>query len=256
MNYWNDRAAIITGAGEGIGFSIAEALSRKGASVLLNDLDPEKAEDAARELDSFPGKVISFAGDVADLNVIREMVRDCTNTFGSVDFVIANAGLSLFSDFLETEPEEFNRLLAVNLQGSYFLAQQACREIIRNGRGGRVLFTSSVTAHIGHPHLSAYGMTKAGIEMLAKALVTELAPYNITINAIAPGATITPRNLKMDPDYATTWGVLTPRGKAATSENIADAAIFLLSPEAEHITGQTLVVDGGWTSQGRVPEGF
>jgi 3-oxoacyl-[acyl-carrier protein] reductase len=106
---------------------------------------------------------------------------------------------------------------------------------------------SSVTGHQAHKNLAAYGMSKAALEMLAKNLVLELSPFNITINAIAPGATITERT-KSDPNYEKTWSGITPTGRPATTTDIAQAALFLVSPEAGHITGQSLVIDGGWTS--------
>jgi NAD(P)-dependent dehydrogenase (short-subunit alcohol dehydrogenase family) len=115
------------------------------------------------------------------------------------------------------------------------------------GTGGSILFTSSVTGHQAHKQLAAYGMSKAALEMLAKHLVPELSPYRINVNAIAPGATLTERTLH-DPEYAATWAQLTPLGRAADVSDIADAATFLVSPQARHITGQTLIVDGGWTS--------
>jgi 3-oxoacyl-[acyl-carrier protein] reductase len=113
--------------------------------------------------------------------------------------------------------------------------------------GSAILLTSSVTAHQSHENLAAYAMSKAAIEMLAKNLVIELAPLGIRINTIAPGATLTERTAT-DPDYALTWARLTPLGRPAAVNQIADAAIFLLSDAASHITGQTLIVDGGWTS--------
>lgn len=115
------------------------------------------------------------------------------------------------------------------------------------GTGGRILFTSSVTGHQAHKNLAAYGMTKAALEMLAKNLVIELSPYRITVNAIAPGATITERTTN-DPDYEKIWSTLTPLGRPATVNDIAQAALFLLSDGARHITGQSLVIDGGWTA--------
>jgi 3-oxoacyl-[acyl-carrier protein] reductase len=117
----------------------------------------------------------------------------------------------------------------------------------QQGNGGRILFTSSVTGHQAHKELAAYGMTKAALEMLAKSLVLELSPYKITVNAIAPGATMTERT-EQDKGFAETWSRITPMGRPANVQDIAEAALFLLSPGASHITGQSLIIDGGWTS--------
>ena len=113
--------------------------------------------------------------------------------------------------------------------------------------GGAILFTSSVTGHQAHKDLAAYGMSKAALEMLAKNLVIELSPYKITVNTIAPGATLTERTLD-DPAYEKTWSTLTPMGRPAHTLDIANAALFLVSDMARHITGQSLIIDGGWTS--------
>ncbi len=113
--------------------------------------------------------------------------------------------------------------------------------------GGRILFMSSVVGHQAHKNLAAYAITKAGLEMLAKNLVIELSPYNITVNTIAPGATLTERTLH-DAEYEKTWSRITPMGKPATVDDIANAALFMVSPASGQITGQSLVIDGGWTS--------
>ena len=122
----------------------------------------------------------------------------------------------------------------------------------KQGTGGSILLTSSVTGHQAHQFLAAYGMTKAAIQMLAKALVIELSPHQININTIAPGATMTERTAE-DPDYLKTWSRITPLGKPASVQDIAAAALFLTSDSAKHITGQSLVIDGGWTSVGPSP---
>ena len=140
--------------------------------------------------------------------------------------------------------------------GSYFLVQAAARQMRAQGQGGRVLLLSSVCGHLAIRSMAAYSMSKAALEMLARALVPELSPHRITINTVAPGATLTPRTLETDPHYDKTWGSKIPLGRAASGEDIASAALFLLSPAASHITGQSLVVDGGWTSVGDVPPGL
>src|SRR5262249_10438538 len=133
------------------------------------------------------------------------------------------------------------------IAGTFFLAQHAANQLKLQEEKGTLLFMSSVTGHQAHKNLAAYGMTKAAIEMLAKNLVIDLSPFGITVNAIAPGATLTERTLN-DVEYKKTWSTITPTGRPAEIDDIVKAALFLVSPHARHITGQTLVVDGGWTS--------
>ncbi len=244
---FHNKTAIVTGAGIGIGFEIAKQLAVQGAAVVLNDLDAELAEKAAGQIASLGGRVLAVGGDASDLKVLQNLVDQAVAQFGHLDIAVANAGITTYGDFFEYSPESFQRLVAVNLQGSFFLAQFAARQMREQGTGGRILFMSSVTGHQSHRHLATYGMTKAGLEMLARGLVLELAPHQITVNAIAPGAKLTERTTT-DTGYAEIWQKITPTGRAATVEDIAHAALFLLSPQAGHITGQTLVVDGGWTA--------
>ena len=136
--------------------------------------------------------------------------------------------------------------MQVNLAGTFFLAQAASKQMIKQGSGGSLLFTSSVTGHQAHKNLAAYAMTKAAIEMLARNLVIELSSYKINVNTIAPGATMTERTLD-DPEYEETWSRLSPTGRPSTAKDIADSALFLVSDQAKQITGQCLVIDGGWS---------
>ena len=241
-----NSVAIITGAGQGIGFEIARRLLAAGSRVLLNDIDPDLTRQAAARLDA-QEHCLALAGDAGDTAFIKEMVDSAVRTFGRLDTVIANAGITLFGDFLDYSPDDFARVMHLNLGGSFFLAQAAALQMRRQGEGGSILFTSSVTAHQAHRHLEAYGMSKAALEMLARSLVVELSPYKITVNTVAPGATITERT-GGDADYERTWSALTPMGRPASVEDIAQAVLFLIGPGARHITGQTLIVDGGWTA--------
>ena len=244
---FQNKVAIVTGAGQGIGREICRQLARQGARVVLNDIEESLAEASADAIRTEKGNCIPFAGDASDVSFIQRIVDETVQHFGKLDIVIANAGITLFGDFLDYKPEDFYQVMKVNLGGSFFLAQAGANQMKGQGTGGSILFMSSVTGHQAHKNLAAYGMSKAALEMLAKTLVIELSPFKITVNAIAPGATITERT-GSDPEYEKTWADITPIGKAAGTEDIAHAALFLVSPLASHITGQTLVIDGGWTS--------
>ncbi|WP_373396860.1 SDR family NAD(P)-dependent oxidoreductase [Algoriphagus halophilus] len=242
------KTAIITGAGQGIGLAIAEKLAAQSVNLILNDLEEGLIKDACDQISKTHGvKAIPVAGDSSDQETINNMIREAVTNFGSLDIVVANAGITLFGNFLEYTREDFMEVTRVNQAGTFFLTQAAAKVMKSQARGGSILLTSSVTAHQSHENLAAYAMSKAAIEMLAKNLVLELAPFGIRVNTIAPGATITNRTA-LDPDYEATWSKLTPLGKPASPEDIADAAGFLVSDASRHITGQTLVVDGGWTS--------
>ncbi len=249
--YWNtafqQKVAIVTGAGQGIGFEISRQLAAEGAIVLLNDLDETLAAKAVQQIQSENGQCIAIPGDASDFGFIQQIVDLAKENYGKLDIVIANAGITLFGDFLTYSPEAFYKVLQVNLGGSFFLAQAAANIMKTQTAGGSILFMSSVTGHQAHKQLAAYSMTKAALEMLAKNLVIELSPLQINVNAIAPGATLTERTVS-DAGYEQTWSRLTPLGKPASTTDIAAAALFLVSDKARHITGQSLVVDGGWTS--------
>lgn len=243
---FTNQVAVITGAGQGIGFEIASQLVDQGANVILNDIDEARARYAADKINK-GGACLAMPGDASDINFIRKMVDEAVNRFGKLSIAIANAGITLFGDFFNYKLEHFEQVMKVNLQGSFFLAQAVAKQMKKQKEGGSILLMSSVTGHQAHKNLAAYGMTKAALEMMAKTLVIELSPFNISINAIAPGATKTERTAE-DTQYEKIWSRITPMGKPATVVDIANAALFLVSPASRHITGQSLVVDGGWSS--------
>jgi len=242
----NEKVAIVTGAGQGIGLELCRRLVQAGAKVILNDVDAALAHKAAEEVASEFGNCVAVPGDSSDQTVIQQMINKAVEEFEKLDIVIANAGITLFGDFFNYTPEAFYRVMQVNLGGTFFLAQAAAKQMKQQASGGSILFTSSVTGHQAHKNLAAYGMSKAALEMLAKNLVIELSEFHINVNTVAPGATLTERTVS-EADYESIWSRITPMGRPAYVSDIANAALFLVSDEAKHITGQTLIVDGGWT---------
>ena len=257
MSTFTGKAVLVTGAGTGIGYALCQAFASAGATVALNDLDPTLCQRAARQINETLGVegVHPYACDVADVQAVRTMLQHFVDAAGRLDIAIANAGITNYEAFLTSTPEAFDRLTSVNLRGSFFTAQAAARIMIAAHIPGRIILMSSVAGIQAHVNLGGYGITKAGIRMMAKIIALEVGPYGITANAISPGATLTDRTLHDDPEYERHWASVTPTGRAGSVEDIVAAALYLASPEARHVTGHTLVVDGGWTLQSPLAAG-
>jgi 3-oxoacyl-[acyl-carrier protein] reductase len=254
---FSTRVAIVTGAGAGIGYGICQALAQAGAYVTLNDIDGELARKAAAAINLATGNesVTPFAQDIADAAAVGGMIDQVAARHGRLDIVVANAGITNFGPFLEYTPEAFDRVVAVNLRGTYFTAQAAARQMIALGANeGRIILMSSVTGVQAYRYLSAYGMTKAAIRHLASLLAVELGQYGITVNAVSPGATVTERTLADDPEYARNWAAVLPTHRVGQVADVVQAVLYLASSGARQVTGQTLVVDGGWTVTSQIPE--
>jgi NAD(P)-dependent dehydrogenase (short-subunit alcohol dehydrogenase family) len=259
MADFSGKVVVVTGAGSGIGFALCQTFANAGAYVALNDLDGPLAEDAAARINMAVGedRVLPYVVDVADVRGIQAMIDDMAEQHGRLDIVIANAGLSIFGRFLDYTPEQFDRLTAVNIRGTFFTVQAAARQMIaRNTKDGRILLVSSTVGKTAFLGLGPYGVTKAAIIHMARTLAIEVGEYDITVNTITPGAILTERNLVNDPVYDANWASVTPTGRVGYVEDIAATAMFLSSPEARQITGQNIIVDGGWTLQNISPSSY
>jgi 3-oxoacyl-[acyl-carrier protein] reductase len=233
---------IVTGAGQGIGHQIGLQLMEEGHLVVVNDIDPSLLS----------GPYVK-AGDVSSPQFIKELVAFAQTLPGELAGCVCNAGITTFGSFWDYNPESMKSLLDLNIQGTFFLIQEVAKAIRSSSNSGSIVVTSSVTGHQAHPDLAAYGMTKAALNQLVQNLVIDLSPVQIRINAVSPGATMTERTEK-DANYFKEWSRLTPLGKPADVADIAEAVCFFLSDKAKHITGQTLIVDGGWTSVSPPPQ--
>jgi 3-oxoacyl-[acyl-carrier protein] reductase len=244
---------LVTGAGVGIGRALCEAFAAAGDTVVVNDLDPDAAGSVAAALGA-PAEAVP--ADVADVPAVRDLVAGIVARHGRLDVVVANAGITEFGSFLDYEPAAFERVTAVNLRGSFFTAQAAARAMVHGGHAGRIVLVSSVNGVVAMNGLSAYGATKAALLQLARALALELGPHGITVNAVAPGATVTERTVLERPAYERDWAAVTPARRTASVDDVAAAVLFLAGDGAAHVNGQTLVVDGGWTVAGHAPDGY
>jgi len=246
------KAAIVTGASREIGATIAEALARHGAAVLVAHYrEPELADATVARIRSAGGTALPHDCDCSLVTETRAMVARAVREFGRLDIFVANAGLTMWAPFLEYTEAAWDTVMNLNLKGSFFGAQAAARQMIQQGSPGSIVFSSSVAGMQAIQYLSAYGVSKAGLCQMARCLALELGPHRISVNALGIGPTLNARNLNDDPDYDAHWGSVSPAGRAARPEDVARALLYLV--ENPYVTGITLVVDGGWTIHSPIP---
>jgi NAD(P)-dependent dehydrogenase (short-subunit alcohol dehydrogenase family) len=242
------KAAIVTGAGAGIGFAVAERLAAEGCSVLCADIDGAAADAAALKIGS---GATGHRVDVSDEEQVIGMVDGCVSAFGGVDKLVANAGVVHLTSLLDTTVEDFDRVIAINLRGAWLCTKHAAPRMIERG-GGAIVNMSSLAGHIGVGGSAAYGMSKAGISHLSRVTAAELRSSNIRSNALLPAFVDTPMQQTAMTMFDEALGeggaralIARLQGRMAAPEEMASIVAFLLSDDASMINGTTQIADGG-----------
>jgi NAD(P)-dependent dehydrogenase (short-subunit alcohol dehydrogenase family) len=244
------KVALITGAGRGIGAEVARAMAREGARVVVCDIDRSVAEEVAAGL----GDALAVAGDIGDAAAVEAMMAEAVRRFGRIDILVNNAGIGILSALLDMRPADWERVIRINLTGTFLCSQAAARVMKDNGYG-RIIAITSTSGQRGGTGRGAYGASKAGVELMTKVLAMELAPFGINANAIAPGPVLTELARATHTEETTAiYRDRIPLRRYAEPKEIAAAAVFLASSEADFITGHTLNVDGGFNAAGLLLE--
>ena len=245
------KVALVTGASRGIGKQIATAMATAGASVILNDIDPLGCDRAATEIrEATLRTVTGVVADISNQREVQAMIGQALQAHPQIDILVNNAGVIVRKPAIELSESEWDRILNVNLKGTFLCSQAVARKMIEGGTGGRIINIASVMGEVALPPRSAYCSSKGGVIALTRDLAAEWAPHGINVNAIAPGWVET----ELTKGYFAQEGVRDylleriPLRRFCQSSEVAALAAFLASDLANYITGQTICVDGGWTS--------
>ncbi|MGD9562436.1 MAG: SDR family NAD(P)-dependent oxidoreductase [Pyrinomonadaceae bacterium] len=247
-----DKVAIVTGGGTGIGKGITRSLAEAGARVVIAQSTLERAEIAADELRAEGHEILPLAADISSRELVQKLIADTIKGFGRIDVLVNNAamtGSKVSAPFLELSDELLDKTIDVNLKGTFMVSQEAARTMV--GRGGSIIHISSVGAYAAQEGASVYCATKAALTGLTRAMALELAPHNIRVNAIAPGdiRTETSENVvkeKTDRGFSGSYSRRVPLNRRGEPAEIGPTAVFLASDDSSYITGETIVVDGGF----------
>lgn len=241
----NQKTAVVTGAGVGIGKGIALSLAKEGYNVVSVDLNEENAQQVANELKEAGANSLAVKCDVSNAAEVNELFEKVKNEFGKVDVLVNNAGIYPFVPFETMKEEDWDKVMNVNLKGIFNCTKGALQTM---GEGGRIVNISSIASLQGFAGLTHYCASKGAVNGMIRALALELAPKNITVNAVAPGAIATPGAQMPEENIKQTLAGI-PIKRMGQPEDIANAVTFLASEKSSYITGQVIVVDGGWTIQ-------
>ena len=243
MNIKN-KNAIVTGSAQGIGKSIALALAKAGANIVVSDVNIEEAEKTAKEIEALGVKAIAIKCNVADANEVTELVKKAQETFPTLDILVNNAGVTRDNLMMRMEEKDWDLVLDINLKGAFLLTKAVSR-IMMKQRQGRIVNMSSVIGVMGNAGQSNYAASKGGLIAFTKSTAKEFASRNITCNAIAPGFIETAMTAKLTDEVKENYKKGIPLGRMGSVDDVANAVLFLVSEQSTYITGQVLQVDGG-----------
>jgi glucose 1-dehydrogenase len=242
------KVAVVTGAGTGIGQAIAVAFAQAGAAVVVDYVGKASvSEGTIDKINAMGGKVLGVDADISLPDDVDALVQKTVAAFGKLDIFVNNAGIEKKFAFVDYPLEEWQKIMAVNLTGPFLCAQAAARQMIQQGAGGRIINISSIHEDLPMPANAPYCATKGGLRMLMRTIAVELAPHQITVNNIGPGAIYTPIDKDVEMDAKLNDQILAeiPLGRWGRPEEVAQLAVYLASDDAAYVTGSTHFIDGG-----------
>lgn len=242
------KVAIVTGGNSGIGQAIVLELAKQGANVVIDYVSHPEATDALeRQVAALGDRAIGVDADVSKVNDLQKLIDASVTSFGRVDIMVNNAGVETRTSILDTSEAQYDKVLNINLKSAFFGTQLAARQMIKQGGGGRIINISSVHEDWPMPGNTAYCLSKGGMRMLTRTAGVELAPHNILVVAVGPGAVATPINLSTmtDPARLAKLNAAIPLGRMAKPEEIASVVAFLAGDGASYLTAMTIIADGG-----------
>jgi 3-oxoacyl-[acyl-carrier protein] reductase len=238
------KVAVVTGGGRGIGREIAMTLATEGADIVIWDVNPADAQNTCKEIESLGRKTLADQVDVTNYESVEGGINKILDKYGKIDILVNNAGITKDNLLLRMSQQEWDTVINVNLKGTFNCTKAVFRPLSKQ-RSGRIINIASIIGIIGNYGQANYAASKAGIIALTKTSARELASRNVTVNAIAPGFIQTEMTAKLSDDVKAKMMEAIPMAKLGTPRDVANACLFLASNEADYITGQTIVVDGG-----------
>lgn len=238
-----DQVVIVTGAGRNIGKAMARLFASEGARVVVADMDQTRGQSVVSELQQSGREAMLVLCDISKSKDVQEMVKKVVERFGSIDILVNNAAMTDRVNILESTEEEFDKVISVTLKGPYLVGKYVAAQMVKQGRGGKILNLASTTGLVGRRDGIAYSAAKGGVINLTRAMAVQLAPYKIRVNSLTPNRSGSP--VGMDDDAAVGRAVKNLAGRLGTAEDQARAALFLVSDESDFVYGANLIVDGG-----------
>jgi len=242
------KVAIVTGGNSGIGLSIVLELAKQGANIVIDYIaHPEATDDLVKQVVALGDQAIGFKADVSKVADLQALIGAAVEKFGRVDIMVNNAGVETRTSVLDTTEDQYEKVLAINLKSAFFGTQLAAQQMIKQGGGGSIINITSVHEDWPMPGNTAYCLSKGGVRMLTRTAGVELAPHNIRVIGVGPGAVATPINLSTmnDPVLMAKLNAAIPLGRMATPDEIGSVVAFLAGPGATYITATTIFADGG-----------